>query len=116
MANFNTEVDIKPTYNTRITHKPNVSIVRFGDGYQQRLTQGLNTNPVTANLVFEISQSESDSAIAFLNARITNNESFDFTLPSETTSRKFICTSYPRTIPFLNRVRLTCTFQEVFEP
>ena len=28
MANFNTEVNIKPTYNTRITHKPNVSIVQ----------------------------------------------------------------------------------------
>lgn len=105
-----------PSYNTRITNKPLVNIAKFGDGYEQRLTEGLNQNPLTVNLVFDTSQSEANSAIAFLDARIIDGASFDYTLPSESTSRKFVCHSYPRTIPFLNRVRLTCIFKEVFEP
>ena len=32
-----------------------------------------------------------------------------------TSSIKFVCTSFPRSIPFLNRVRLSCVFREVFE-
>ena len=104
-----------PIYNTRITPKPSVNVVTFGDGFEQRLTQGLNQNALSVNLVFELSQSDADTAINFLNARITDGDSFDYTLPSETSSRKFVCESFPRSIPFLNRVRLSCIFREVFE-
>jgi|TARA_Y100000052_G_C2912703_1_gene63450 phage-related protein len=105
-----------PVYNTRITPKPKVNIVSFGDGYEQRLTEGLNQNPLIVNLVFEVSQSVANTAITFLNARIESGASFDYTLPSEASARKFVCTTFPRTIPYLNRVRLTCVFREVFEP
>tara|TARA_R100001440_G_scaffold23906_1_gene38821 strand:- start:3850 stop:4191 length:342 start_codon:yes stop_codon:yes gene_type:complete len=104
-----------PTYNTRIQPSPAINVVTFGDGFEQRLTEGLNTNPLTVNLVFELTQTDANTAISFLNARITDNDSFDFTLPSETTSRKFVCDSFPRQIPYLNRVRLSCVFREVFE-
>ena len=104
-----------PAYNTRITNKPSVNIVKFGDGFEQRLKDGLNQNPLSVNLTFELSQTDADTAITFLNARIDDGASFDYTLPSETSSRKFICHSFPRTIPFLNRVRLSCVFREVFE-
>ena len=104
-----------PVYNTRITPKPSVNVVSFGDGFEQRLTQGLNQNALSVNLVFELSQTDADTAITFLNSRITDGDSFDYTLPSETSSRKFVCDSFPRSIPFLNRVRLSCVFREVFE-
>tara|TARA_R100000805_G_scaffold8759_1_gene10385 strand:+ start:463 stop:804 length:342 start_codon:yes stop_codon:yes gene_type:complete len=104
-----------PTYNTRITPKPSVNVVSFGDGFEQRLTQGLNQNALSVNLVFELSQTDADTAITFLNSRIDDGASFDYTLPSETSSRKFVCDSFPRSIPFLNRVRLSCVFREVFE-
>ena len=90
-------------------------MVTFGDNFEQRLTEGLNRNPLTVNLVFELSQSDADIAISFLNSRITDGASFDYTLPSESTARKFVCDNFPRSIPFLNRVRLTCVFREVFE-
>tara|TARA_R100000152_G_C6609629_1_gene63946 strand:+ start:44 stop:388 length:345 start_codon:yes stop_codon:yes gene_type:complete len=105
-----------PAYNTRISVKPDVNVVSFGDGYEQRLTEGLNQNPLTVNLSFNISQGEADTAIAFLNQRIVNGTSFDYVLPAETNTRKFVCHSYPKTIPFLNRVILNCVFREVFEP
>tara|TARA_R100001440_G_scaffold14720_1_gene24916 strand:- start:2043 stop:2384 length:342 start_codon:yes stop_codon:yes gene_type:complete len=104
-----------PVYNTRITPQPSVNVVSFGDGFEQRLTQGLNQNALSVNLVFELSQTDANTAISFLNSRITDGASFDFTLPSETSSRKFVCDSFPRSIPFLNRVRLSCVFREVFE-
>ena len=104
-----------PVYNTRITPKPSVNVVSFGDGFEQRLTQGLNQNALSVNLVFELSQTDADTAITFLNSRIDDGASFDYTLPSETSSRKFVCDSFPRSIPFLNRVRLSCVFREVFE-
>tara|TARA_Y100000401_G_C8277885_1_gene201827 strand:+ start:32 stop:373 length:342 start_codon:yes stop_codon:yes gene_type:complete len=104
-----------PTYNTRINTNTNQIVISFGDGFEQRLTEGLNQNPLSVNLTFELSQNDADTAINFLNARVTDGASFDYTLPSETTSRKFVCERFPRSIPFLNRVRLSCLFREVFE-
>tara|TARA_Y100000361_G_scaffold146489_1_gene156966 strand:- start:23 stop:364 length:342 start_codon:yes stop_codon:yes gene_type:complete len=104
-----------PIYNTRIDARPKITVVSFGDGFEQRLTEGLNQNPLTVSLVFELSQTDADTAITFLNARIDDGASFDYTLPSESSTRKFVCSSFPRTIPFLNRVRLSCVFREVFE-
>ena len=104
-----------PVYNTRINARPKVNVLSFGDGFEQRLTEGLNQNPLSVNLTFELSQTDADTAITFLNARVEDGASFDYTLPSETSSRKFVCTSFPRSIPFLNRVTLSCVFREVFE-
>tara|TARA_Y100000992_G_C21094249_1_gene409460 strand:+ start:323 stop:664 length:342 start_codon:yes stop_codon:yes gene_type:complete len=105
-----------PVYNTRINARPKVFTLSFGDGFEQRLTEGLNQNPLSVNLTFELSQTDADTAISFLNSRVEDGASFDYTLPSESSSRKFVCTSFPRSIPFLNRVRLSCVFREVFEP
>ena len=105
-----------PIYNTRINASPKVKVISFGDGFEQRLTEGLNQNPLSVNLVFDLSQTDADTAITFLNSRVDDGASFDYTLPNESSSRKFVCTSFPRTIPFINRVRLSCIFREVFEP
>ena len=104
-----------PVYNTRINARPKVNILSFGDGFEQRLTEGLNQNPLSVSLTFELSQADATTAITFLNSRVEDGASFDYTLPSESSSRKFVCTSFPRSIPFLNRVTLSCTFREVFE-
>ena len=104
-----------PVYNTRFNTRPKIKVLSFGDGFEQRLTEGLNQNPLSVNLVFELSQADATTAISFLNSRVDDGASFDYTLPSESSSRKFVCTSFPRTIPFLNRVRLSCVFREVFE-
>ena len=104
-----------PVYNTRINARPKVNTLSFGEGFEQRLTEGLNQNPLSVNLTYELSQTDADTAITFLNSRVEDGASFDYTLPSESSSRKFVCTSFPRSIPFLNRVTLSCTFREVFE-
>tara|TARA_Y100000004_G_C8838154_1_gene379290 strand:- start:44 stop:385 length:342 start_codon:yes stop_codon:yes gene_type:complete len=105
-----------PKYNYTITRQPAVNVISFGDGFEQRLTEGLNQNPITLNLKFDLSQTDSTTAVNFLNARITDGASFTFLVPNENVTKNFVCLSYNTAIPFLNRVTLTCTFREVFEP
>jgi len=104
-----------PKYNYTISRQPVVNVVSFGDGFEQRLTEGLNQNPITLNLKFDLSQTDSTTAINFLNARITDGASFTFLVPNENVTKNFVCQSYPTSVPYKNRVTLTCSFREVFE-
>ena len=105
-----------PKYGYTVKRNPSMNVISFGDGFEQRLTKGLNQNPVSLNLRFDLSQTESNTAITFLNDRITDGESFTFAIPNEGVTKNFTCKNYSTSIPFLNRVLLSCTFEEVFEP
>ena len=116
MASFPTSATITPTYGVQKRSRPNVRTVRFGDGYEQRLTVGLNQNPKTFQLTFEVSETDADTIETFLDARADDNASFDFTPPGEASSSKFVCESWSKSIPFLNRATINVTFRQVFEP
>tara|TARA_Y100001937_G_C6944128_1_gene251725 strand:+ start:51 stop:395 length:345 start_codon:yes stop_codon:yes gene_type:complete len=105
-----------PAYNFRLNRKPKINVVSFGDGFEQRLTEGLNQNPIILNLTFNLSQTDSTTAISFLNARITDGASFTFLVPNENVTKNFVCLTYDTAVPYKNRVTLTCSFREVFEP
>ena len=113
MANF---PSIKPTYGVQKSSAPVVRRVQFGDGYETRLTYGLNQNPKTYSLTFEVSETDSDTIETFLDARAADNASFDFTPPGEGSSSKFVCEQWSKSIPYLNRATIQTTFREVFEP
>ena len=179
---------ITPTYSFSKNTNPRVRSVVFGDGFEQRLTFGINQNPKTYSLEFNVSEADSDVIEAFLNSRAFDNESFNFTPPGEGISktgtysrsastvtititnhgiaigdkvtldftsgsaadgdyivtssvnqntftvittasgttngnvnltmsgqRKFVCDSFNKSIPYLNRAVIQCTFREVFE-
>ena len=61
MASFPTSATITPTYGVQKRSRPNVRTVRFDDGYEQRLTVGLNQNPKTFQLTFEVSETDADT-------------------------------------------------------
>ena len=107
--------NLKPKYNYTVSRQPTINVVSFGDGFEQRLTKGLNQNPITLNLKFDLSQTDSTTAVNFLNARITDGASFTFLVPNENVTKNFVCQSYPTSVPYKNRVTLTCSFREVFE-
>ena len=108
---------ITPTYGIQKSSAPNFSSVQFGDGFETRLTFGLNQNPKTFNLTFEVSEADADTIESFLDARAANNmESFDFTPPGESSSSKFICAQWSKSIPYLNRATIQATFIQKFEP
>ena len=64
------------------------------------LTFGLNQNPKTFSLTFEVSETDADTIETFLDERAANNmESFDFTPPGESSSSKFVCENWSKSIP-----------------
>ena len=120
MANFDTtlsSISVTPTYGLTKTSRPNIRNVRFGDGYEQFLTFGLNQNPKVYNLRFEVSKAHADIIEGFFDLRAANNlESFDFTPPGESTSKKFVCEDWSKSIPFFDRATIVATFRQVFVP
>ena len=107
---------IQPTYGTSKSSAPAVRTIRFGSGYQQRATFGINQNPKVYGLTFEVSETDADTIETFLDARAADNASFDFTPPGESSSSKFVCEQWDKSIPYLNRATIQATFREVFEP
>ena len=107
---------ITPTYGIQKRSAPVVRTVRFGDGYEQRTSLGINQNPKIFQLTFEVSETDADTIETFLDARAADNASFDFTPPGEASSSKFVCESWTKTIPYLNRANIQASFRQVFEP
>ena len=106
---------INPSYGASKRSQPTVRNVQFNDGYSQRLRYGLNTDLKTWSLKFEVSETDADTIEAFLDAR-GGAENFDFTPPGESSSSKFICREWSKSIPYLNRATIQATFEQVFEP
>ena len=60
---------ITPAYGVQKTSAPATRTVRFGDGYEQRTSLGLNQNPKVFSLTFNVTETDSDTIETFLDAR-----------------------------------------------
>lgn len=108
---------ISPDYGASKASQPSVRTVRFGDGYEQRLSFGLNQNPKSWSLSFtNITETDSDTIETFLDARADDNASFDWQPPGSSVTYKWVCESWSKSIPYLNRATIQATFRQVFEP
>ena len=109
---------ITPTYGQQKRSAPNTRIVRFADGYEHRILFGLpeHQNPKIFTFTFNVSETDADTIETFLDARANDTDSFDFTPPGEASSSKFVCETWNKSIPYLNRATIQATFREVFEP
>jgi phage-related protein len=59
-----------PSFTADLEEQPIVKRVRFGDGYEQRLSYGLNTQPKKWSLQFSNrTDTERDNILTFLRAR-----------------------------------------------
>tara|TARA_R100000742_G_C4263386_1_gene81243 strand:- start:736 stop:1098 length:363 start_codon:yes stop_codon:yes gene_type:complete len=104
------------SYGITKTSNPAVRQVQFGDGYIKRAVFGLNQNLKEYSLSWRnITETEADVISDFLDAR-GGNESFDWTPTAESSSSKFICQSWSKSIPYHNRATITAKFSEVAEP
>ena len=109
---------ITPTYGQQKRSAPNTRTVRFADGYEHRILFGLaeHQNPKVYSLTFEVSETDADTIETFLDARANDSASFTFTPPGESSASQYVCESWNKSIPYLNRARVQATFREVFEP
>lgn len=92
--------------------KPRVRTAKFGDGYQQRVADGIHAMPRSWSLTFTRETADIDAIEAFLQAR-AGVESFDWTPPSGAAG-KWICNAWSRTAIYRNVMGITATFDEVF--
>ena len=118
MANFNTSVNLEPDFGVTKTNKPIKRVIRYADGFEHRLIFGLaaHQNPKVYSLTFEnITEAESDTIEAFLDARALDRASYDFTPPNYVIG-KYVCDNWTKRIPFPNRATINATFRQVFEP
>ena len=94
---------------------PRTLIAQFGDGYEQRAADGLNSLERDVNLVFDnLTVAQTDTVIAFFEAR-GGNEAFDYTLPWESTLRQFRVESWRTTPKSFDTNTVTARFREVFD-
>jgi phage-related protein len=113
MADF---PDFDPAPGMTKSSAPATRTVQFGDGYETRILMGLNQNPKIYNLTFNVSESESDTIEAFLDARAADSASFTYTPPGESSASNFVCEEWSKSIPFPDRATIQATFRQVFEP
>ena len=101
-----------PSIGVNLSSKFNNRKSQFGDGYQQRVGDGINTNARSWAVTFANNATTIDAIQAFL-----DNESgvTSFTwVPPVGVSGKFICEGYTRSIDDYDSETLSATFTEVF--
>ena len=104
-----------PSFEATESSKPRVRKFQAGDGYEQRIRFGLNTDPKEWSLRFaNRTDSERDAIATFLEAR-AGVESFDWT-PPRGSAGKYVCEEWQITLSNCNNNQIQATFREVFEP
>jgi phage-related protein len=94
--------------------QPRVRRVQFGDGYEQRLRYGLNTDLKQWDLVFENrTDSERTEITSFLSARGAV-EPFNWTTPFGATNA-YVCDEWQAEHAGYNRNTITARFRRVID-
>jgi len=108
--------DYEPLYPASKSSEPRIRTTKFGDGYEQRVTFGLNQNPKEWSLTFDVEDADADVIETFLDARAADADSFTWTPPYTNTALKWVCPSWNREYHTIGRSKITATFRQVFEP
>ena len=106
-----------PDFGAAKAMTPQVVTVKFGEGYEQRYSKGMNSTPQKWDLRFaQREAAEANAITAFLDAR-GGVESFDWTPPDSNTVIRVKCAEgYSKIIEKYNRYSISCVFEQVFEP
>lgn len=111
----NTIITAERGLNRSVTHK--VLTAEFGDGYEQRVLNGLNTKEDSFNLSFNNRSASDINLIAkFFDVKAGKSFSFVVTDHDGNTSLSVICESYKISYVRENFHSLTCTLKRVYEP
>lgn len=104
-----------PSYSAAAQRAPMVRKSKFGDGYEQRRSDGLNPLPEIWDLQFtNREKTEGDAIDDFLAVRL-GVDSFEWTTPKGDTAN-FKCESWTYTLDRGNNVTITARFEQVFDP
>jgi len=113
--------EVRPDKGLARQFQPRVRIAKFGDGYEQRIADGLNPIQETFNVSFNNRTAEEiDDIIGYL-ASLGGVTSFNFTVPDDNgaggeTTIKVVCDTYAQTYTNDGFPSATATFRRVYEP
>lgn len=113
--------EIIPDKGMTRSSKPRVRSAKFGDGYEQRIADGINSIEETFNVSFKNrTKAELDAITGYLNS-LGGVTSFDFTFPDDNgsggeTTIKVVCDTFNQTYSNDNFFSATATFRRVYEP
>ena len=108
---------IEASYGLSKSSKPSIRQTKFGDGYQARISFGMNQNPKTWSPVWKnVTEAQADSIELFLDQRASDADSFTWTPHNESSASKYICLSWSKKMNYPGYATITATFEEVFEP
>jgi len=101
--------------------KPKVLVSKFGDGYEQRISDGINNISETYNVAFKTREKAFiDDVVDFLDTQAGISK-FDFTIPDAKTGGtgqqtvKVVCEDYSTNFEYDDYFTLTATFRRVYE-
>ena len=86
-----------------------------------KINKRTNTNIEEINLSipalisqWDVSESDADAIETFLEARAVDGAFFNWSPPAGTAG-KWVCPTFSKSIPYLNRATISATFREVFD-
>jgi phage-related protein len=99
------------------TNTPNIHSIKFGDGYEQRIADGINNLEQTMNVSFSTRpKAEIDDIVAFFES-LGGVSKFRMTIDDSNGDEtiKVVCKTWNQTWAFDNFYSLTATFERVYE-
>ena len=103
------------SYGSALTNKPDVTVAKFGDGYEARIPIGMPINPRKWQLSFNSRANATADAIeAFLSDR-NAVQSFHWA-PPHGKAGKWVCREWSAQPTGPHTRSIACSFDEVFEP
>ena len=104
-----------PDYNAGGDFAPRVLSSKFGDGYEQRVPDGINNNPGSWALTFaNRTNADGDAIDGFLQAA-GGYLWFWWTPPRAAVAVKVVCKKWKKSEPGPNGTTVTATFDQVFD-
>ena len=112
------ETIVRPDRGIRKASKPRIRTVKFGDGYEQRIVDGINSITEQYTVSFNNrAKADIDDIVKFFDSR--GAASFNFTIPdtnnSGETTIKVVCGTYNTSYNNDTTYSCSATFRRVYE-
>jgi phage-related protein len=106
-----------PSYTSTVQHKPTVTTIRFGNGYEQRVSKSINPDLKTLQLNFDQRTSREARAIIHFLKQRSGVQSFAYNpgdIYSETSYRtRYVCREWETSFTFKENYSVRAKFEEV---
>ena len=104
--------NIKPDYGASLSTEPKVCKAQFGDGYAQRVKDGMNNLPRKWNLTFTQTEANADTIESFLESTY-GSSNFDWAPPRGASGKWVVSEKWDRSVQEAYDV-ITVVFEEDF--